>query len=614
MNFLYLTILFPLIGFLLLSFSGSRWADNVTAIVGLSFVGLSAITTVYIGLDFLRQGYPVFHQVLWTWMQVQQFKIDIQLTLDGLSLTLLSIVTCIGFFIHLFASWYMRGVEGYARFFAYTNLFMASMTVLVLADNLLLMYLGWECVGLCSYLLIGFYYSNSTYGAAAIKSFIMTRIGDICFIIALCILYYELGTLSLHEMVSLLPIHYAAFDHHDMLSLATIMLAGAAIGKSAQIPLQTWLSDAMVGPTPVSALIHSATMVTAGVYLIARTHSFFLITPGILNFIGGIGAFTLLLAGLSALVQNNIKRILAYSTMSQLGYMFLALGVQAWEAAIFHLMTHAFFKALLFLAAGSVILGCQNEQNILKMGGLRHRMPLVYMCFLVGGSSLSAIPILTSGFFSKEEILAGALAQGSFKLVIVGLIGELITALYTFRMIFMVFHGKEKLIYIKKRQGIAHHFPLIILLILSTFIGSWITLPLASVFPGTSVLSTSDKYILELISALVVISGFLISALLWLGQPNLVNIIAHSRLGRLFSMWWFFAWGFDWLYKRVFVNSYFWVSRLVSGDPLNTLISIPASLLIAGQKSWILSASGFLSWYLISIISGALLLIIFLII
>lgn len=241
----------------------------------------------------------------------------------------------------------MRGEEGYSRFFAYTNLFIASMVVLVLADNLLLMYLGWEGVGLCSYLLIGFYYTDPKNGAAAMKAFVVTRVGDVFLAFALFILYNELGTLNFREMVELAPAHFA--DGNNMLMWATLMLLGGAVGKSAQLPLQTWLADAMAGPTPVSALIHAATMVTAGVYLIARTHGLFLMTPEVLHLVGIVGAVTLLLAGFAALVQTDIKRVLAYSTMSQIGYMFLALGVQAWDAAIFHLMTHAFFKALLFL-------------------------------------------------------------------------------------------------------------------------------------------------------------------------------------------------------------------------------------------------------------------------
>lgn len=230
---------------------------------------------------------------------------------------------------------------------------------------------------------------------------------------------------------------------------ATLMLLGGAVGKSAQLPLQTWLADAMAGPTPVSALIHAATMVTAGVYLIARTHGLFLMAPEVLHLVGVIGAVTLVLAGFAALVQTDIKRVLAYSTMSQIGYMFLALGVQAWDAAIFHLMTHAFFKALLFLSSGSVILACHHEQNIFKMGGLRKTIPLVYICFLVGGAALAALPIVTAGFYSKDEILWGALASGHINLMVAGLVGAFLTALYTFRMIFIVFHGEPKLKHIR---------------------------------------------------------------------------------------------------------------------------------------------------------------------
>lgn len=382
MNMLALTILLPLIGFVLLAFSRGRWSENLSATVGVGSVGLAALVTAFVGIDFFANGKQAVSVPLWTWMSVGDFNVGFNLVLDGLSLTMLSVVTGVGFLIHMFASWYMRGEEGYSRFFAYTNLFIASMVVLVLADNLLLMYLGWEGVGLCSYLLIGFYYTDPKNGAAAMKAFVVTRVGDVFLAFALFILYNELGTLNFREMVELAPAHFEAGN--NMLWWATLMLLGGAVGKSAQLPLQTWLADAMAGPTPVSALIHAATMVTAGVYLIARTHGLFLMTPEILHLVGIVGAVTLVLAGFAALVQTDIKRVLAYSTMSQIGYMFLALGVQAWDAAIFHLMTHAFFKALLFLSSGSVILACHHEQNIFKMGGLRKSIPLVYVCFLVG--------------------------------------------------------------------------------------------------------------------------------------------------------------------------------------------------------------------------------------
>ncbi len=609
MNLLYLTILFPLIGFLLLAFSRGRWSENLAATVGIGSVGLAALVTLYAGVDFFSHGQQPFSQQLWTWMQVGNFKMDVALTLDGLSLTMLSVVTGVGFLIHMFASWYMRGEEGYSRFFAYTNLFIASMVVLVLADNLMLMYLGWEGVGLCSYLLIGFYYTNPHNGAAAMKAFIITRVGDVFLAFALFILYNELGTLNFREIVVLAPAHFAADNH--MLQWATLMLLGGAVGKSAQLPLQTWLADAMAGPTPVSALIHAATMVTAGVYLIARTHGLFLLTPDVLQLVGIVGAVTLVLAGFAALVQTDIKRVLAYSTMSQIGYMFLALGVQAWDAAIFHLMTHAFFKALLFLSSGSVILACHHEQNIFKMGGLRKSIPLVYTCFLVGGGALSALPLITAGFFSKDEILAGALVNGHINLMIAGLVGAFMTSLYTFRMIFIAFHGEEK-IHAHAGKGITHHLPLLVLMVLSTFIGAMIVPPLQGVLPATRELAHSSVLSLEITSAVVAIAGILLAAALWLGKRRLVTAIANSAPGRFFSTWWFAAWGFDWLYDKVFVKPYLGVAWLLSRDPLNGLMNIPAILARGANKGLVVSENGYLRWYLAMMGIGAVVVLILL--
>lgn len=602
MNLLCLTILFPLIGFVLLAFSRGRWSENLAATVGMGSVGLAALVTLYVGIDFFAQGQAVFNQALWSWVHVGNFDIKVNLTLDGLSLTMLSVVTGVGFFIHMFASWYMRGEEGYSRFFAYTNLFIASMVVLVLADNLMLMYLGWEGVGLCSYLLIGFYYTDPKNGAAAMKAFIITRVGDVFLAFALFILYNELGTLNFREMVELAPAHFAADNH--MLQWATLMLLGGAVGKSAQLPLQTWLADAMAGPTPVSALIHAATMVTAGVYLIARSHGLFLLTPEVLHLVGIIGAITLVLAGFAALVQTDIKRVLAYSTMSQIGYMFLALGVQAWDAAIFHLMTHAFFKALLFLSSGSVILACHHEQNIFRMGGLRKSIPLVYVCFLVGGAALSALPLITAGFFSKDEILAGALANGHINLMVAGLAGAFMTSLYTFRMIFITFHGEEK-IQAHAGKGITHHLPLIVLLILSTFVGAMIVPPLKGVLPDTVELAHGSVLTLEITSGVVAIVGILLAALLWLGKRSLVNSIASSAPGRFFSTWWFAAWGFDWLYDKVFVKPYLFVAWLLKSDPLNGLMNIPALFSRLANKGLVVSENGYLRWYVASMSLGA---------
>lgn len=604
MNLLYLTILLPLLGFLLLAFSRGRWSENTAATVGVGSIGLTALVTLYVAVDFLSQkatGVQVFNQTLWNWMSVGTFNIPLTLTLDGLSLTMLSVVTGVGFLIHMYASWYMRGEEGYSRFFAYTNLFIASMVVLVLADNLMLMYLGWEGVGLCSYLLIGFYYTNPANGAAAMKAFIVTRVGDVFLAIALFILYQELGTLNIRELMVLAPQKLEMGS--TAITWATLMLLGGAVGKSAQLPLQTWLADAMAGPTPVSALIHAATMVTAGVYLIARTHGLFLMAPEVLHLVGIIGAVTLVLAGFAALVQSDIKRVLAYSTMSQIGYMFLALGVQAWDAAIFHLMTHAFFKALLFLSSGSVILACHHEQNIFKMGGLRKTIPLVYICFLVGGAALAALPIVTAGFYSKDEILWGALASGHINLMVAGLVGAFLTALYTFRMIFIVFHGEPKT-KAHPVKGITHSLPLIVLLVLSTFVGALITPPLAGVLPELH-FGEEGKMPLKIFSGVLVVIGIALAAMLYLGKRQLVNSIAQSAPGRFFTVWWFHAWGFDWLYHNVFVRPYLWIARLLQRDPLNSLMNTPAILSRWSNRGLTVSENGQVRWYVASMGLGA---------
>mgnify|MGYP005980528205 CR=1 FL=1 len=601
MNLLWLTIVLPLIGYLLLAFSRGRWSENLAAVVGVGSVGLAALVTAYAGMEFMENGRQAFSLPLWTWMSVGNFHIDFTLVLDGLSLTMLSVVTGVGFLIHMFASWYMRGEEGYSRFFAYTNLFIASMVVLVLSDNLLMMYLGWEGVGLCSYLLIGFYYSDPKNGAAAIKAFVVTRVGDVFLAFALFILYNELGTLNFREMVELAPAHFAAGN--NMLMWATLMLLGGAVGKSAQLPLQTWLADAMAGPTPVSALIHAATMVTAGVYLIARTHGLFLMTPEVLHLVGIVGAVTLVLAGFAALVQTDIKRVLAYSTMSQIGYMFLALGVQAWDAAIFHLMTHAFFKALLFLASGSVILACHHEQNIFKMGGLRKSIPLTYASFLVGGAALAALPVITAGFYSKDEILWGAAAGGHNILMLAGLAGAFLTSVYTFRMIFIVFHGKEQ-IHAHPGKGITHHLPLIVLMILSTFVGALIVPPLAGVLPESD-FGHDGKMALEITSGVVAVVGILIAAWLWLGKRRLVTAVSNSAPGRFFGTWWFHAWGFDWLYDKVFIKPFLGIAWLLKRDPLNGMMNIPAILSRLSGRGLLLSENGYLRWYVASMSIGA---------
>ncbi|ANI14597.1 NADH-quinone oxidoreductase subunit L [Pseudomonas citronellolis] len=609
MNLLPLTFLFPLVGFLLLSFSRGKWSENLSALVGVGSVGLAALSAFWAIWSF-HSAPPeggAYTLVLWQWMNVDGFAPNFALYLDGLSVTMLGVVTGVGFLIHLFASWYMRGEAGYSRFFAYTNLFIASMLFLVLGDNLLFLYFGWEGVGLCSYLLIGFYYSHVPNGNAALKAFIVTRVGDVFMAFGLFILFQQLGTLNIQELLVLAPQHFAQGDM--WVSLAALALLGGAVGKSAQLPLQTWLADAMAGPTPVSALIHAATMVTAGVYLIARCHGIFTLAPNVLELVGVVGAVTLVLAGFAALVQTDIKRILAYSTMSQIGYMFLALGVGAWDAAIFHLMTHAFFKALLFLASGAVIVACHHEQNIFKMGGLWKKLPLAYASFIVGGSALAALPLVTAGFYSKDEILWEAFASGHQNLLIAGLAGAFLTSIYTFRLIFIAFHGEQKT-EAHAGHGISHWLPLSVLIVLSTFIGALITPPLHGVLPESVGHAGGEaQHSLEIASGAIALAGILLAGLLFLGKRRFVSALAKSAPGRFFGTWWYHAWGFDWLYDKLFVKPYLLLCRLLGRDPIDqTLVLVPLSAR-GGHTLLSLTENGRLRWYAASLVGGAVLLL-----
>lgn len=610
MSVLFLTFLFPLVGFLILASLRDRLSENAAAVVGVGSMGLSALTALVVGLDFLKTvplgGY--YHSILWTWFRVGEFAPAFGLQLDGLSLTMTGVVTGVGFFIHLFASWYMRGEEGYARFFSYMNLFVASMLVLVQADNLALLYLGWEGVGICSYLLIGFYFRDLANGRAAIKAFTVTRVGDVFLAIGLFLLFRELGTLDIYEIVIRAP--QVLMTGSATTNLIALMLLGGAVGKSAQLPLQTWLADAMAGPTPVSALIHAATMVTAGVYLIARMHPVFESAPAVLELVGQIGAVTLVLAGFSALVQTDIKRVLAYSTMSQIGYMFLALGAGAYQAAVFHLMTHAFFKALLFLSSGAVILACHHEQNILKMGGLRRVIPFVWICFIVGGGALAALPFVTVGFYSKDQILWEAWASGHPGLFWAGVVGAFLTSIYTFRLIWLVFHGEEKT-HAQPIRGISYQLPLLVLLVLSTAVGALIHPPLAGVLPEGvgSMLQAAGKahdlHYVELIAASAALLGLAVGIVLFTGERRLVTQMRNSRLGAAIAHWWEHAWGFDALYHLIFVKPFLALVALLRRDPIDGFWGIVPLLSRFGNITMTKTQRGSLRGYAMSIAFGS---------
>lgn len=600
MSMLPLTFIFPLLGFLILASFRDRLCEKVATIVGVGSMGLSALCALIAGSQFLlnNPAGTVVNVPLWTWMQIGDFAPNFGLSLDGLGVTMMGVITGVGFLIHIFASWYMKGEDGFARFFSYMNLFVASMLLLVLADNLVLLYLGWEGVGVCSYLLIGFYYKNRENGKAAMKAFTVTRVGDVFLAFGLFLLFRELGTLNIQEIITRVPQMFTAHDY--TLQLTAVMLVLGAMGKSAQIPLHTWLADAMAGPTPVSALIHAATMVTAGVYLIARLHPVFILTPEILiSWVGVVGAVTLLVAGFCALAQTDIKRILAYSTMSQIGYMFLALGVGAWQVAIFHLMTHAFFKALLFLASGAVILSVHHEQNIFKMGGLRKTIPFVFWCFVIGGGALAAIPWLTVGFYSKDAIIWETFATGHIYLFYMAVAGAFLTSIYTFRMIWITFFGEEKT-HAHKLSGVSYWLPLGVLLVLSTAVGAFITPPLAEVLPlSQGVLleqagKADGKHTAEFIAMGAMFAGLALAGWLYvLDKGRLLTKFKQSSIGGAMYYWCYHGLGFDALFDLVFVKPFILIGRLLKIDPVDKAWNVLPALALAGNKvtSWFQSGS-----------------------
>jgi NADH-quinone oxidoreductase subunit L len=608
-NLLFLVFLAPFLGFVILTFGRRRLSENAAAAIGIGAVGVSTVTTLALGIEFFAHppAAGAFTQPLWQWLDVGGFAPRFAARLDGLSLTMLGVITGVGFFIHVFSAWYMREYGDCARFFSYMNLFVASMLFLVLGDNLLFLFFGWEGVGLCSYLLIGFWYKDPANGTAARKAFIVTRVGDALFAIGLFWLYRDLGTLDIQQEVLLAHRHFVLGGPE--ITAITLLLLGGAVGKSAQLPLQTWLPDAMAGPTPVSALIHAATMVTAGVYLIARTHGLFELAPFSLEAVGVIGATTLLLASCAALVQSDIKRILAYSTMSQIGYMFLALGCAAWGASIFHLMTHAFFKALLFLTSGAVILACHHEQDIFKMGGLRKQLPLEYACFLVGGLALAAFPFITAGYYSKDEILWEAYAGGHSGLFLAGLVGAFLTPLYIFRLIFTVFHGEAKM-QAHRGRGLTYWLPLAVLLVFSTFVGGMIHPPLAGVLPAATEHTTNlPKLTVGILSSAVALSGIAVACGLFLGKRRLVTWPAGTLPGRLLAQWWFQDWGFDWLYDRLLVRPFVWFARVNIRDGIDlAILTIPTALRTL-NGALVRTENGRMRWYAAGMAAGAVLVV-----
>ena len=465
----------PFIGFLINGLGFRKLSTSLAAAVG-TLASLGAfVLAILVLVQFKAAGNAPIEVLLWNWIQASSFNISFSFYVDQLTLLMLMVVTGVGFLIHIFSIGYMHHDEGFGKFFAFLNLFLFSMLILVLGGNLLMTFIGWEGVGLCSYLLIGFWNKNDAFNEAAKKAFVMNRIGDLGFLIGIFLIIFKLGTVQYTGLMDALS--NPAVLNDPILMWAGICLFIGAMGKSAQLPLFTWLPDAMAGPTPVSALIHAATMVTSGIYLVIRMNALYSALPGVQELIMWIGLATAIIGALIGTSQNDIKKVLAYSTVSQLGFMFVALGVGAYTAAIFHVITHAFFKALLFLGSGSVIHGLHEEQDIRNMGGLKKYLPVTYFTFFVGNLAIAGVPPF-SGFFSKDEILAHTYASNKMAFVLL-LLTAGITAFYMFRLLFLVFFNsyRGKLAPEKIHEGgPSMNIPLIILAILS-IAGGFIGLP-----------------------------------------------------------------------------------------------------------------------------------------
>ncbi|WP_439556037.1 NADH-quinone oxidoreductase subunit L [Dyadobacter sp.] len=474
-SLLILIPLLPLIGFLINGLGFKTIPKGAVGIIGTLAVVASFVISVMTFNAFLASGSQPLVVPLFDWITVGDLRIPFSFQVDQLSLLMLMIITGVGSLIHIYSIGYMHHDEGFGKFFAYLNLFLFFMLLLVLGSNYVIMFIGWEGVGLCSYLLIGFWNKNTNYNNAARKAFIMNRVGDLGFLLGIFTIIATFGSVEYTEVFS----KAGSFSLEDPAIVAiTIFLFIGAMGKSAQIPLYTWLPDAMAGPTPVSALIHAATMVTAGIYMVIRSNVLYSLAPSTLEIVGIIGGATALFAASIGLLQNDIKKVLAYSTVSQLGYMFMGLGAMAYSASMFHVITHAFFKALLFLGAGSVIHAMSDEQDIRSMGGLRKKLPITFITFFIATWAISGLPPF-SGFFSKDEILAHVFEHNK-ALWVVGVLGSVMTSFYMFRLLFLTFFGT-----FRGTHEQEHHLhespasmtiPLIVLAVLSA-VGGFIGVP-----------------------------------------------------------------------------------------------------------------------------------------
>jgi NADH-quinone oxidoreductase subunit L len=626
-KYIWLIPLLPLAGFLINGIGRNTFSKGVIGVIGNLVILISFGLSVAAFLQVRSSG-PI-NVTVFDWFGVNAFKVQFAFLVDQLSALMLLIITGVGFLIHLYSVGYMHHDEGFGKFFSYLNLFVFFMLLLVLGSNYLIMFIGWEGVGLCSYLLIGFWYTNPDYADAAKKAFIMNRIGDLGFIIGVFLLISYFGSVTFSDIFPK-AIHMSAAE--VPFTLITILLFVGAVGKSAQIPLFTWLPDAMAGPTPVSALIHAATMVTAGVYMVARSNALFSMAPITMNIIAVIGLATALLAALIALSQTDIKKVLAYSTVSQLGYMFLGLGVGAYTGAFFHVLTHAFFKALLFLGAGSVIHAMSNEQDMRLMGGLKDKLKTTYWTMLVGTIAISGIPPF-AGFFSKDEILAAAF-QHSTTMWVIGVITAMFTSFYMFRMLYLTFFGK-----FRGTVEQEHHvhespktmtIPLIVLAVLSIvggFIGipealgghHWLANFLAPVFaPSASKLEhkeavASTEYLLMAASVVGALIALGYAYIRYVKNAHVPVADSEERAGPVSLSYHKFYIDeiYDWLIRKPLDALSVFFYKIVDLSAIDGIINGLGKLTVRSSKGLRLLQSGNVGFYIFMMVAGIIAVLIF---
>jgi NADH-quinone oxidoreductase subunit L len=611
MNLVLLIILLPFIGFLLAAFSNKKFYNCIYNLIGVLPIFFCFLITNYLYIYYFYDQNIFFSKKLWTWTIINNFPINFGVYVDKLSLTMLEVITGVGFLIQFFSVWYMKKKNDLSRFFSYTNLFLSSMLLLILSDNLLLTYFSWELVGFCSYALIGFYYDNLLNVKYSMKAFIVTRIGDLFMLVGIFLIFLLFKTLNFSELNH--DFYFINFlSNQKIFLLISILILLGAISKSAQFPLQIWLSKAMVGPTPVSALIHSSTMITAGVYLIIRMNYLFSTSNIILNLISFLGCCTILIASFSAIFESDIKKILAYSTMSQIGYMFLGLGMKLWNAVISHLVIHSFFKALLFLSSGALIIFCNNEKNILKMGGLKKSLPFLYFCFLIGTLSLTAFPILTSSFYTKGSIIFGILSKKNYIFFFISVLGSFLTALYSFRMLFLIFFNDCKLQLKFFNRNIYYFFPLLTLSIFSSLIGVILFRPTLDISIFSNFIHL-NKILFESFLFFVSFLGIKIAHYFYILKNKRFKQDSHEKFFYLFH---FINnnFGLDYFYKFFFVNFFILLKKIFSIDYIKKFTNIFNILLVFSNNFLAVFETGYLHFYILSIFLGTLFILLYLLI